>query len=832
MPKWWELPEGWLSLLLILLLLLTVAGSLQNGRWVISLRLALSAMLPATALVGVLAGFVLARLRWLPRWLAHSLGLAGGLAWIIELSSGLQNVHITGSSQIVYYLHPNLDTWRDRAIELLIRVIILGRNFFQGEYGDDITLFIIVLALICWVVAFLSAWFAFRSHWPWMSIGLPGLVLLLNLVYGPDVSPRYFQYFALLSLIFLVYYLWKRQEQEWQRENVHYPREMSGRIFWVGVALSLVLVLGSALLPTSTGSAETASFWDRFLEPWREVRGTWERLFSEVGTIGEGRIGAYSSSFELAGGRVTPEGYAMLVLTDRNEYLRGIVFDQYDGRGWLNTAENGPSWTLPPGQILNPDVLKRVRVDHTIVPLLQGGNMIFAIAEPMSMTLPATVELGSPVEEAGFADIVSIRSRQALQENRPYKVSSWFTTVDKASLRRSELDYPDWVLRRYLALPQIPSRIRELADRIVATHMVDDPTDDLLWEQSLPDNSGLEELRIRRDSDEGPVVAVIQKRGQEILSVYPSGGLVQLGLVNPYDAAEAIQTYLRTELTYRESITAPPEGRDAVDYFLFDSQAGYCDYFGSAMTVLLRTQGIAARLVRGYASGEYDSELDAYIVPVAAAHTWTEVYFNNYGWQRFEPTPADYTSLPSRRERPPSSGDAPPRTPNIEMDDEPFDPEDRLEDIDIPLDGEIDIEEAEPILTRPGVIAPMTILLLVLVGLGVLLLWAGRGLRRLNPVAVVYERMCRWATLVGLGPQRQSTPYEYAWQLADALPEQRPAIALITTQYVKERFGQTHTSVKEIVQVQQAWQKLRWPLWGYVLQRLQRKTTQVEESVE
>ena len=72
---------------------------------------------------------------------------------------------------------------------------------------------------------------------------------------------------------------------------------------------------------------------------------------------------------------------------------------------------------------------------------------------------------------------------------------------------------------------------------------------------------------------------------------------------NPYDKAEAIEAVLRT-YEYNQGIAAPPPGADAVDYFLYDVKQGYCDYYASAMVVMLRSVGIPARFAVGYTPGK------------------------------------------------------------------------------------------------------------------------------------------------------------------------------------------------------------------------------------
>src|SRR5207249_1063102 len=61
---------------------------------------------------------------------------------------------------------------------------------------------------------------------------------------------------------------------------------------------------------------------------------------------------------------------------------------------------------------------------------------------------------------------------------------------------------------------------------------------------------------------------------------------------------------------------------------------------------------IPARMAQGYAGGALDPKLNAYVVRESIGHSWPEVYFPGYGWQRFEPTPASYASVPVRPAQP------------------------------------------------------------------------------------------------------------------------------------------------------------------------------------
>ncbi|HVB59267.1 MAG TPA: DUF3488 and transglutaminase-like domain-containing protein [Candidatus Acidoferrales bacterium] len=110
------------------------------------------------------------------------------------------------------------------------------------------------------------------------------------------------------------------------------------------------------------------------------------------------------------------------------------------------------------------------------------------------------------------------------------------------------------------------------------------------------------------------------------------------GSHNEYDAASNIEAYLTTHYAYTLDLSGPRE-KDPLAYFLFDRRAGNCEYFASAMTVMLRAVGIPARYATGFLPGEYNEIGGDYIVRESDAHAWVEVYFPTYGWITFDPTP-------------------------------------------------------------------------------------------------------------------------------------------------------------------------------------------------
>ncbi len=107
----------------------------------------------------------------------------------------------------------------------------------------------------------------------------------------------------------------------------------------------------------------------------------------------------------------------------------------------------------------------------------------------------------------------------------------------------------------------------------------------------------------------------------------------------PFDKAARMENYLRTRYGYTLNLTGKP-GDDPLAHFLFETRAGHCEYFASAMAIMLRTLGIPSREVNGFLPGEYNDVGGDYIVRASDAHSWVEVYFPEMGWQVFDPTPA------------------------------------------------------------------------------------------------------------------------------------------------------------------------------------------------
>ena len=112
------------------------------------------------------------------------------------------------------------------------------------------------------------------------------------------------------------------------------------------------------------------------------------------------------------------------------------------------------------------------------------------------------------------------------------------------------------------------------------------------------------------------------------------------GQATPYLKAKALEEHLKHDFRYD---TGSPSGGkpQPVDHFLFESKRGHCEFFSTAMALMLRELGIPSRNVTGFVGGTYNRFGRYYAVREGDAHSWVEAYFDDpiRGWHTFDPTP-------------------------------------------------------------------------------------------------------------------------------------------------------------------------------------------------
>jgi transglutaminase-like putative cysteine protease len=112
--------------------------------------------------------------------------------------------------------------------------------------------------------------------------------------------------------------------------------------------------------------------------------------------------------------------------------------------------------------------------------------------------------------------------------------------------------------------------------------------------------------------------------------------------VNDFERSRTLERYLRTNFGYTTELLSG-EVPDPVAHFLFQRRKGHCEYFASAMALMLRTAGIPSRVATGFQSGVFNPLSGWYLIRASDAHSWVEAWLPSQGWVTFDPTPPDPT---------------------------------------------------------------------------------------------------------------------------------------------------------------------------------------------
>ena len=112
------------------------------------------------------------------------------------------------------------------------------------------------------------------------------------------------------------------------------------------------------------------------------------------------------------------------------------------------------------------------------------------------------------------------------------------------------------------------------------------------------------------------------------------------GARSNYEVAVRMMHFLRSNYTYDRQV---PLARYPLEAFLFSQRRGYCQQFSGAMTLMLRMDGIPARVGVGFRPGVPDARAGTWTVHASDAHAWVEVFLSGIGWVTFDPTPAAST---------------------------------------------------------------------------------------------------------------------------------------------------------------------------------------------
>ncbi|MFZ9858345.1 MAG: transglutaminase domain-containing protein [Roseiflexaceae bacterium] len=483
---------------------------------------------------------------------------------------------------------PQLRGYGDTLSEIALHIIRWWRRILAGEPANDAVLYITVLALISYIVVMLNTWLMFRQQQPWLSVVLSAIPLFVNYTFaGQQKNETSLILFVAMAMLSILFHHITVADAIWRATRVDRPVTAPLQTLWHALLIIVPTIVIANAIPLPTPNETALRIWSALRSPVSTVRSGFDQAFGSGATNVAG--GFSKNGMQVGGGRNQTELEILRYQSNATEYLRAMVFDRYTGQGWILT-NNRISESLPTGTMIRNSNNARQIVNSTItLSRDRSDDLLMALGDPIAYNRDATVYT---LPDLGFGStgVLYLTSDIPLLATNTYTQTSYISRAYDNELRGADTAMAT-IRGYYSVLPEtVPTRVATLTRQI----------------------------------------------------------LTEANATTDYDAAMAIQQYLRT-LRYDEQRPRPPTSSDWVDYFLFEGQIGYCDDFATAMTVMLRTQGIPARYVQGYTGGDRDPARGDYVVRESMAHSWVEVFFDGYGWQRFEPTPAGYTRVIDRR---------------------------------------------------------------------------------------------------------------------------------------------------------------------------------------
>ncbi len=235
---------------------------------------------------------------------------------------------------------------------------------------------------------------------------------------------------------------------------------------------------------------------------------------------------------------------------------------------------------------------------------------------------------------------------------------------------------------------------------------------------------------------------------------------------------------------YTYSLDPPQGSGHPLDLFLSRTKTGYCEYFASAMALMLRSLGVPSRVVVGYVGGDYNPTGGYYLVRQSSAHAWVEAYIEGRGWIRYDPTP-------------PSNSPAAPGAPGhagrlallLDAARHQWDTVVMGYDLDrqMNLVRSLSSGLGRGLGWKPSP-ADLAVLALLIGALVVAVVtWRRRG--STDPAVALYETLQRRLRRQGLVREPTEGPRDFAARAASILPERADAIRQVTDGYVRARYG-------------------------------------------
>ncbi len=410
--------------------------------------------------------------------------------------------------------------------------------------------------------------------------GVAAALLLLGFSFTVDNVPRA----LVLALVFLVL----------AACLLALSRSLERRTWRLRDAIPGVLVggAGAALAVLLLGAAPSAA-----AAPWQDWR-SWNPFNQGSSVYSFNWLQNYPQLLD-------PQNNAVIMRVESSKpaYWRANALDEFTGDAWISsqsfvqnverTTDNGSFvYAIPPADPTQSGtaVTEKFRIRSVYT------NYFFTGGDPTSLTIGQEVIIR-------MNDMRSLHVVNALGPAVDYTLKAVIPEVTPASLVGLGRDYPDG-MAPYLDLP-FPTPSQMTGADIGAA-----------WRDTMRGRS---------------------PGGEQWVGLYDLNQTIVGEATDPYEITLRLERYLRTHYQYD---LQPPKSDFASPYaaFLFDTQTGYCQHFAGSMALLLRFNGIPARVAVGFTSGDRLSA-GVYSVSTNNAHAWVEVYFPTVGWVAFDPTP-------------------------------------------------------------------------------------------------------------------------------------------------------------------------------------------------
>jgi len=593
--------EGWTTLVLVLLVCLTMAWTIDDARWVLG-RPEYLDHLGFAAIGGVLVGFVGAKVGW-GRWLTYLVGCVIA-ALVVPLLTGMHAFPQGASPHDLY--EATAAAVVTAYIDIAIRNLPATPQYLH---------YIFSLGILVWATSMFASYAVFGHRRSLNAVIVVGIVLVGNMALTLNDELPFLVFYSLASLLLLVRTHVFDEQSEWLRRRIGDPGSISSVYLQGGTVFIAVTVAASVALTQTAASAPLAGAWHGVEDGLISLSRSVSRFLPTGGTT---RSIGLSFGADTQVGQVwsTDQGLALTIARSPADkfayYWRAVTYDRIDLKGWgrsASTTDSRPPDAPPLDGLADgtlPDGLHRTT--FTVTPAE------FRLPTMLSPLTPAEVDQSVRVTHIGAGGYFSTMEREG--GSGPYTITALVPVegnepgqLNTAALRATGTDYPQEIVDLYT-----------------------DVTPGLLG----PETRKLE-AKIRAEAASTAPVDLADQLVKELHST-------------TYTYAVDVRDLDCANLSVPECFTT--------------YRRGFCQYYAATMAVVLRDLGVPVRIAEGFLPGARSASGSEQIL-FSSAHAWVEVYFPGYGWVPFDPTGggvAQLAPLPSGR---PVSSVAPGASTNV-----------------------------------------------------------------------------------------------------------------------------------------------------------------------